>query len=118
PWASVSEVTTTWSGFSTRPEAMALSKSCIAYPFCLPGVPCGERLVLDDAVLLEQGADGVGGLGAVLHPLLGLLGVNLHHAGLLHGVVVADLLDETAVTGEAGVRHHDAVKGVLLGAHS
>ena len=33
-------------------------------------------------------------------------------------IVRADLLNASAVACETGVRHHDAVKGVLLGAHS
>src|SRR5699024_6896141 len=60
----------------------------------------------------------VGGLGAVGQPLLGLVGVDLDDAGLLGGVVVADLLDEAAVAGKAAVGNNNAVEGGFLGAHT
>src|SRR5699024_1568382 len=75
-------------------------------------------LRLQSLGLLEQVPDGVGGLGAVGDPGLGLRCVDLDLGGLTHGIVGADLLDETAVAGEAAVGHHHTVERGLLGAHT
>ena len=72
----------------------------------------------DRAGLLEQHPHGFGGLGAVLHPLLGLFVVNLDFSGLLHRIVVTQFFDEAAIAGAADVRDHDAVEGMLFHAHS
>ena len=73
---------------------------------------------LQHAVLLKQNLHGIRGLGAVGNPLLGLLGVNLDNLGFDHGVVVADLLDESAVAGLTGIRYHNAIEGGFFRAHS
>src|SRR5699024_4479030 len=68
--------------------------------------------------LLQQSADGVGGLSAGLDPLTGALGVDLDLGGGDAGVVGTDLLDEAAVPGIAAVGHDDTIEGGLLGAHA
>ena len=47
-----------------------------------------------------------------------IVGIDGDDSGLGQGIVSADLLDETAVTGITGIRHHDTIERSLLGAHS
>ena len=86
----------------------------------------GDAAALDElsgsvgkAGSVEEAQDAVGRLGALLQPGGDLLVVE-HHAGRivlgLHRVVDADLVDEAAVAGGAGVGDDDAVVGALLGA--
>src|SRR5262245_6776977 len=62
---------------------------------------------------LEALVDALGRLSAVLQPLQGLLVVDGDARRLLTGVVLADDLDEPAVTRRAAVRRHDAVARLL-----
>src|SRR5690606_31212461 len=64
---------------------------------------------------LEQRGHLLGGLGANAQPVLRTLGVDLDDRGLLGGVVLADLLDGTAVALRARVHDDNAVeRGALL----
>ena len=54
---------------------------------------------LKDAFLFEKSLDGIGRLSAVGDPLLCLLCVYLNHNGGNDGILGANLLDESAVTG-------------------
>src|SRR5699024_2409060 len=73
---------------------------------------------LQNGSLLQQLTDSVSGLSAVGEPLLGLVGIDVDNAGLLGGIVVADLLDEAAIAGKAAVGNNNAVEGSFLGAHA
>ena len=53
-------------------------------------------------------------MSAVGDPGLSLLAVDAHVRGLLIGVVSADLLDETAIAGEAAVSNNNTIEGSLL----
>ena len=67
---------------------------------------------------LDQLVDGVRGLGAHAEPVLDALGVDADERGLLHRVVDADLLDDTAIALLAGVEDDDPVEGGELLAHA
>src|SRR6266516_4420205 len=79
------------------------------------GLALGGAFDPDDG---EQVGDRLGGLSALGDPAAGLVGVDLDPRGLVGGVVEADVLDETAVTGAARVGDHDAIVGRLLHAHA
>ena len=79
-------------------------------------IDAGDLHSLQDTGLLQQNADGIGGLSAILDPLLSGLGVDNDLRGLLQGIVGADLLDETAVTGITGIGHNHTIGRSLLGA--
>ena len=61
----------------------------------------------DGAALLQNGPNGVGGLRAVLHPILGPLHVDLDVGGIGERVIIPNFLDEPAIPGGAAVRHHN-----------
>ena len=64
--------------------------------------PVRDRLSCRDnanAVLFKQSLNGICGLCAVSDPLLCLVSVDLYISGILCGIIVTDLLDETTVTG-------------------
>ena len=67
---------------------------------------------------LDQLVDSVGGLSAHAEPVLDALGVDADERGLLHRVVDADLLDDTAIALLAGVEDDDPVEGGELLAHA
>ena len=73
---------------------------------------------LQNSSLLEQAADCIGGLCAVLDPSLSLLCIDLDLSRLLQGIVSAQLLDESAVSGETGIRYDYAIERSLLCTHS
>src|SRR5699024_10258189 len=73
---------------------------------------------LQNVALLQQNADGIGGLSAVGDPGFRLLAVDLHDDRVLRRIVVTDLLNKAAVTGEAGIRNHDTIERSFLGAHA
>src|SRR5690625_4294321 len=63
---------------------------------------------------LQQREDLLGGLGTHADPVLRPLGVDVDERGLLGGVVLADLLDGTAVALLAAVHGDDAVRRAAL----
>src|SRR4029079_2915234 len=67
---------------------------------------------------LQQRGDGLGRLGAVAEPVLRTLAVDLDDRGLLGGVVLADLLDRTAIALGARVHDDDAVERCTDLAHA
>ena len=69
-------------------------------------------------LLLEQGANGIGGLSSGLQPVLDPF-LFQHTAGIKgNGIVVSDLLDEPTIPRVTGIRSYDSVKRLLLGAVS
>src|SRR5713226_447983 len=56
-------------------------------------------------------------LSALLEPAHHFVDVDLHLYRVGHRIVVPEVLDEPAVSRRPRVRHHQAVKGVLLGPH-
>src|SRR6266540_6203665 len=80
----------------------------------------GGRLLctsLKDSLPLQQAARGFAGLRALLQPLHHFVHVDLDLHRVRHRVVVPEVLDKAAVARRARVRHHQAVKGVLLRPH-
>ncbi len=58
----------------------------------------------------------VAGLGALGHPSVDLLEVEIDHVGMGEGVVDAHLLDEAAITRHALISDNYTVERTLLGA--
>src|SRR6266540_3800006 len=80
----------------------------------------GGRLLctsLKDSLPLQQAARRFARLRALLQPPHHLFHVDLYLHWFGHRVVVPEVLDKAAVTRRARVRHHQAVKGVLLRPH-
>jgi len=73
-------------------------------------LPYNKANRLQNGSFLQQLTNGIGGLSAVGQPLLGLIGVDADNAGVLGGIVVADLLDETAVTSKTAVSDNNGRK--------
>src|SRR5215468_625089 len=71
------------------------------------------------AGIAEEARHPIARRRAHLEPMLDTLALE-HHALLMaaieHGIVSADLLDEAAVAGIAGIRDHDRIERALLGA--
>jgi len=57
------------------------------------------RRSLYRAALFEQAAHGVGGLSAVLEPMLGAFVVDLYIGGIGEGIVIAKLLNKAPLRG-------------------
>src|SRR5262249_46168875 len=72
---------------------------------------------LKDALPFEKCPSGVRGLCALGKPPDDLLLVDLHRGRLGQRVVIANLLDEPAVSGRAGAPPHQAEERTPLGAH-
>src|SRR6266568_75581 len=72
---------------------------------------------LKDALPLQKAACGLAGLSALLEPAHYLVDVDLDLHRVRHRVVVAEVLDEAPVARRPGVRDHQAIKRMLLGAH-
>ena len=62
--------------------------------------------------LLQQSANGIGRLSAVVDPVLGTLQIHLDLLVLCQGIVVTELLDASAVARRAGIGSM-LVKGML-----
>src|SRR5215469_813104 len=74
-------------------------------------------IALKDALPLEKGPGCIRGLGALRQPVNDLLFVDLHCCRVGKRVVVADLLDEPAISWRACIGHHQAVEGAPFGSH-
>ena len=72
---------------------------------------------LQHVCLFQKSANRIGGLSAVLDPLLRLLCVDSDRRFRL-GIIRADLFDAATVTRAAGIRNDDTVVGSLLRTHS
>src|SRR5436190_8748480 len=94
--------TRTASGSSTSRRANSASNSSISAPLA------------GDALDLQQAANRLGRLRAVLEPLPRLVLVDLDEGRLVLRVVAPDDLDELAVAGGARVGGHDAIDRILL----
>src|SRR4029077_17467441 len=68
-----------------------------------------------DPLPLQQASRRFRGLSALLESAHTFVPVALDHHGVGHRIVVPEVLDEPAVARRPRVRHHEAVKGVLLG---
>ena len=73
---------------------------------------------LQKPALLQKPAHRIGGLCAGREPVLCPVLVELDYGGIAHGILIADFLYETAVTGRAAVGYYHAIEGLLLHAHS
>ncbi len=71
---------------------------------------------LGSTSLLDDGGDGFGRLGAVLHPLVDFFEVKGVVHAFSHGVVGAHLLDEVAIAAITAVNDDDLVVRTILGA--
>src|SRR5690606_39050005 len=83
----------------------------------LPAVRGGETPTLL-ACLAQEGAHGVRGLGAPVHPLLHLFLINRDLRRVNHGIVVPKEIERAAVAPVLAVHGHDAVERTLLGTHA
>src|SRR5215831_3983251 len=74
-------------------------------------------IALKDALPLEKGPGRIRRLGPLCQPVNDLLFVDLHRCRVGKRVVVANLLDEPAVSWRACIRHHQAVEGAPFRSH-